>query len=60
LTILKAAGPYVVAGIPAIHAVAKGPSMFGSDKRKFIATLIAVFAIAAAIAAVNVWNRGYF
>ncbi len=36
------------------------PSVFGSDKRKFIATLIAVFAIAAAIIALNVWNRGYF
>lgn len=34
--------------------------MFGSDKRKFIATLIALFAIAAAIAALNVWSRGYF
>jgi hypothetical protein len=34
--------------------------VFGSDKRKFIATLIAVFAIAAAIIALNVWNRGYF
>lgn len=32
--------------------------MFGSDKRKFIATLVALFVIAVVIAILNAWSRG--
>lgn len=32
--------------------------MFGSDKRKFIATLVALFVIAVIIAILNAWSRG--
>lgn len=32
--------------------------MFGSDKRKFIATIVAIFLLAILIAVLNAWHRG--
>ena len=32
--------------------------MFGSDRRKFVATLVALFVLAVAIAILNAWSRG--